>query len=110
MPTSSPYATRQLEIAGISAVGHLHRSRRFSQQLLDHPAPDEDGVEPAAPMPCGVGRHDAAEVVTGCLDLVAAALRDGGVGEVPAPLHRKIGDWAAEGVASEAVQHSILRE
>lgn len=109
MLTGSPYATRELEIAGIPAVGHLHRGHRLSQQLLDHLAPDEGGDEPAALMPCGVGRRDAAEVVAGCLDLVAAALQDGGVQEVPAPLHRKIEDWAADGVALEAVQHSIHR-
>ncbi|MEU4431536.1 helix-turn-helix domain-containing protein [Nocardia rhamnosiphila] len=109
MLTGSPYPTRELEIAGIPAVGHLHHGPRLSQQLLDHLAPDGGGTEPAALMPCGVGRRDAAEVVTGCLDLVAAALQDGGVGEVPAPLHRKIEDWAAEGVALEAVQHSIHR-
>lgn len=57
-------------------------------------------------MPCGVVRREAAEVVAGCLGLVAAALQGRPVDEIPATLRTKIADWAAEGVALETVQHA----
>ncbi|WP_189094123.1 PucR family transcriptional regulator [Nocardia jinanensis] len=103
--TSSSHAIPELEIAGMPAVTHLRRTHRLSQQLLDHLAGD-NGAEPAATMPCGVVRREAAEVVAGCLELVAAALQGRAVGDVPERLHSRIEDWAAEGVALEAVQHA----
>ncbi|MGW5381456.1 PucR family transcriptional regulator [Nocardia sp. NPDC003963] len=105
MLTSSSHAIPELEIAGMPAVSHLHRTHRLSQQLLDHLAGAE-GVEPGSAMPCGVLRREAAEVVAGCLELVAAALQGRALDEVPEPLYRRIEDWAAEGVALEAVQHA----
>ncbi|WP_328394318.1 PucR family transcriptional regulator [Nocardia sp. NBC_00416] len=106
MLTSSPHVVRELKIAGMPAAEHLPHTPRLSQQLLDHLAGADDGAEPRTMMPCGVVRREAAEVVTGCLHLVAAALQGRAVGEVPEPLHSKIADWAAEGVALEAVQHA----
>ncbi|MGW1738127.1 PucR family transcriptional regulator [Nocardia sp. NPDC001965] len=105
MLTSSSHAIPELEIAGMPAVTHLRRTHRLSQQLLDHLA-GADSDRPGVTMPCGVVRCEAAEVVAGCLELVAAALQGRAVSDVPEPLYRKIEDWAAEGVALEAVQHA----
>ncbi|MEU4314177.1 helix-turn-helix domain-containing protein [Nocardia sp. NPDC024068] len=105
MPTSSSHAIPELEIAGIPAVTHLSRTPRLSQRLLDHLA-GTDGAESGVTMPCGVLRREAAEVVAGCLDLVAAALQGRTVRAVPEPLASRIEGWAAEGVALEAVQHA----
>ncbi|MGW0180608.1 PucR family transcriptional regulator [Nocardia sp. NPDC003345] len=102
---SSSHAIAELEIAGMPAVKHLGRTPRLSQQLLDHLAGSGDAA-PDVTMPCGVLRHDAAEVVAGCLDLVAAALQGRSVSAVPTALATRIADWAAEGVALEAVQHA----
>ncbi len=88
------------------AVEHLPRPRRLSQQLLDHLAGSSDGATPAAMLPCGVARREAAEVVAGCLELVAAVLQGRPVDRLPEPVHNKIADWAADGVALEAVQHA----
>lgn len=105
MLTSSSHAIPELEIAGMPAVTHLRRTHRLSQQLLDHLAAD-DGAEPGVTMPCGVMRREAAEVVAGCLEMVAAALQGQAVSDVPEPLYRTIEDWAAQGVSLEAVQHA----
>ncbi|WP_194827782.1 CdaR family transcriptional regulator [Nocardia sp. XZ_19_231] len=40
------------------------------------------------------------------MDLIAAALQGRPLGDIPAPLTARIGDWAAEGVALEAVQQA----
>lgn len=107
MLTTSPGTDRELEIAGIPAIEHLPRPRRLSQQLLDHLAgTGAGGAAPRAVLPCGVTRREAAEVVTGCLELVVAMLQGGTVGRMPQPVHDKIADWAADGVALEAVQHA----
>ncbi|NUS93920.1 MAG: helix-turn-helix domain-containing protein [Nocardia sp.] len=105
MLTSSSHAIPELEIAGMPAVTHLRRTHRLSQQLLDHLA-GAGSDRPGATMPCGVVRREAAEVVARCLELVAAALQGRPLSDVPEPLYRKIEDWAAEGVALEAVQHA----
>ncbi|MGI5221081.1 PucR family transcriptional regulator [Nocardia sp. CA-290969] len=106
MLTNSSRATCELEIAGMPAVEHLPRPRRLSQQLLDHLAGAGDGATPAAMMPCGVARREAAEVVAGCLELVAAVLQGRPVDRIPEPVRNTIADWAADGVALEAVQHA----
>lgn len=102
---SSAHAGPELEIAGLPAITHLGRTTRLSQQLLDHLAGTGDSA-PGVTMPCGVLRRDAAEVVAGCLDLVAAALQGRAVSAVPGSLATRVADWAAEGVALEAVQHA----
>ncbi|MFC3961912.1 PucR family transcriptional regulator [Nocardia jiangsuensis] len=104
MRTSSPCATRELRIAGMPAAGYLRHDPRLSHQLLGHVA---GGAEPrGATMPCGASRREAAEVIRGCLDLVAVALQGDPAVEVPERLHARIGDWAADGVDLEAVQHA----
>ncbi|WP_280489580.1 PucR family transcriptional regulator [Nocardia carnea] len=106
MLTNSPRTSKELEIAGMPAIEHLPRPRRLSQQLLDHLAGAGEGGSPAAVLPCGVARREAAEVVAGCLELVAAALQGRSAGRIPEPVQDKIADWAADGVALEAVQHA----
>ncbi|UGT63630.1 PucR family transcriptional regulator [Nocardia asteroides] len=104
MRTSSPCATRELRIAGMPAAGYLRHDPRLSHQLLGHVA---GGVAPrGATMPCGASRREAAEVIRGCLELVAVALQGGPAAEVPERLRARIGDWASEGVDLEAVQHA----
>ncbi|WP_067660729.1 PucR family transcriptional regulator [Nocardia harenae] len=85
-------------------AGYLRHDPRLSHQLLGHVA---GGAEPrGATMPCGASRREAAEVIRGCLELVAVALQGGPAVEVPERLRARIGDWAAEGVELEAVQHA----
>lgn len=106
MPTSIPGAPQELEIAGVAAVAHLRRNPHLSRQVLGHVTGSADDAPPEAKLPCGVVRREAAEVVAGCLGLVAAALQGRPVDEIPAALRTKIADWAAEGVALETVQHA----
>ncbi|NKY58504.1 PucR family transcriptional regulator [Nocardia flavorosea] len=106
MLTNTPRTSRELEIAGLPAIAHLPRPRRLSQQLLDHLARGGGGAAPGAVLPCGVARREAGEVVAGCLELVAAALQGRAAGRMPEPVQEKIADWAADGVALEAVQHA----
>lgn len=104
MRTSGPCASRELRIAGLPAAGYLRHDPRLSHRLLGHVA---GGAEPrGATMPCGASRREAAEVIRGCLELVAVALQGGPAVEVPERLRARIGDWAAEGVDLEAVQHA----
>ncbi|MEV0360810.1 helix-turn-helix domain-containing protein [Nocardia sp. NPDC050697] len=86
------------------AVGYLRRDPRLSHRLLGYlsGSPEPRG----ATMPCGASRREAAEVIRGCLELVAVALQGGPTVEVPERLRSRIGDWAAEGVDLEAVQHA----
>lgn len=103
---NSPRTTRELEIAGLPATEHLPRPRRLSQQLLDHLAGTEESSAAGAMMPCGVARREAADVVAGCVDLVTAVLQGREIGRLPERVYSKIADWAADGVALEAVQHA----
>ncbi|MEV0359980.1 helix-turn-helix domain-containing protein [Nocardia sp. NPDC050697] len=86
------------------AAGYLRHDPRLSHQLLGHVAGDTGPR--GATMPCGASRREAAEVIRGCLELVAVALQGGPTVEVPERLRSRIGDWAAEGVDLEAVQHA----
>ncbi|PXX69240.1 PucR-like helix-turn-helix protein [Nocardia tenerifensis] len=106
MSTSAPGVIQELEIAGIAAVLHLRRYPRLSHRLLDHVTGVADDVAPSPKLPCGVVRREAAEVVAGCLGLVAQALQGRPPGEIPSTLRTKMEDWAAEGVALETVQHA----
>lgn len=106
MLTNTPRTSRELEIAGSPAISHLPRPRRLSQQLLDHLAGAAGSAAPGAALPCGVARREAVEVVAGCLELVAAVLEGRAAGRLPEPVQDKIADWAADGVALEAVQHA----
>ncbi|MFE7719366.1 PucR family transcriptional regulator [Nocardia rhizosphaerihabitans] len=102
--TSSPYA-ESLAFGGASAAVHLRRDARLSQQVLAKIG-GQRGPQPGAVMPCGVRWAEAEEVLRGCLDLIVAALQGLPPSAVPAMVTARIGDWAAQGVALEAVQHA----
>ncbi|WP_410874638.1 hypothetical protein [Nocardia sp. A7] len=103
MLTSSQY-TEELRIGGVSAAVRLRQDRTLSQRLLTQLG--GRFATPEMAMPCGVRWREADEVVQDCLDLIAAALQGKPLGDTPAPLTARIGDWAAEGVALETVQQA----
>ncbi|MFD6388601.1 PucR family transcriptional regulator [Nocardia sp. NPDC060259] len=102
--TSSTYA-ENLALGGAPAAVHLRRDARLPQQVLAKIG-GQRGPQPGAVMPCGVRWAEAEEVLRGCLDLIAAALEGLPPSPVPAMSRVRIGDWAAQGVALEAVQHA----
>ncbi|WP_067650541.1 PucR family transcriptional regulator [Nocardia harenae] len=107
MLTSALDTGAELRIAGVPAAGFLRGDRALREQLLGHVS--GHGARAGAALPCGASWGEAAEVVGGCLELVSSALQDGRMTEVPSALSARIGDWAADGVALEAVQYAMHR-
>ncbi|MFI7530137.1 PucR family transcriptional regulator [Nocardia salmonicida] len=103
MLTSIPCA-EEVQIAGASAATRLRHDHNFSQRLLAQWGGLDDRRRTV--LPCGVPWREADEVVRGCLDLIVAAMQGRPLGEPPAQLSARIGDWAAAGVPLEAVQQA----
>ncbi|MFD9549075.1 PucR family transcriptional regulator [Nocardia salmonicida] len=103
MLTSIPGA-EEVRIGGSSAATRLRHDHHLSQRLLAQWGGLDDRRRTV--LPCGVSWREADEVVQGCLDLIVAAMQGRPLGEPPAQLSARIGDWAAEGVPLEAVQQA----
>ncbi|WP_194827924.1 CdaR family transcriptional regulator [Nocardia sp. XZ_19_231] len=103
MLTSSPCA-EEVQIAGVSAALRLRHDHNLSQRLLAQWGGLDDSRRTV--LPCGVSWREADEVIQVCLDLTVAAMQGRPLGEPPAQLSARIGDWAAEGVPLESVQQA----
>ncbi|MFI1235823.1 PucR family transcriptional regulator [Nocardia salmonicida] len=88
----------------MSAALRLRHDHNLSQRLLAQWGGLDNSRRTV--LPCGVSWREADEVIQGCLNLIVAAMQGRPLGEPPAQLSARIGDWAAEGVPFEAVQQA----